>query len=41
MTKKYYYLTPQTEWSKLQPAPFICASADGDTEPYEYEEFHW
>ena len=37
------YQTPQTEWSTLQPAPFICQSPDGNgsTEPYTYENFEW
>ena len=35
------YRPPQTEWSTIQPAPFICESPNGETEPYGYENFEW
>ena len=41
MKEKYYYQTPQTEWSTLMQASLVCESPEGNTEDYEFENFDW
>lgn len=41
MKKKYYYQTPQIEWSTLLQASLVCESSQGNTEEYNYQDFDW